>query len=52
VGILLFSIANHINYKHTKKSILALGSAAFGFATAIGAEQMLNDLASKLTYAN
>jgi hypothetical protein len=52
VGVLLFSIANHINYKFTPKSVFAMGGAAAGFAIAVGADEMLNNLASKLTYAN
>jgi hypothetical protein len=52
VAIFLFSIANHINFKFSEKSLLALAGAACGFALAIGADGMLNELASKLTYAN
>jgi hypothetical protein len=51
-AIFLFSIANHINFKFSEKSLLALGGAAFGFTLAVGADGMLNDLASKLTYGN
>ena len=53
-GITLFvwSIANHINYKFTEKGFLANGAAGIAIALAIGQNDWLTEIASKMTYAS
>ena len=52
IAVFLWSIANHINYKFTEKGFLANGSAGLAIALAIGQNEWLNEIASKMTYAS
>jgi hypothetical protein len=52
IAIFIWSIANHINYKFTEKGLMANGAAGLAIALAIGQDSWLNEVASRITYAN
>ena len=52
VAILVWSIANHINYKFTEKGFIANASAGIAIAIAIGQNDWLTEIAKQLTYAS
>ncbi|WP_309730883.1 hypothetical protein [Chamaesiphon sp. OTE_75_metabat_556] len=51
-AVLVWSIANHINYKFTEKGFLANGAAGIAIAIAVGQNSWLGEIAAKMTYAN
>ncbi|WP_310416487.1 hypothetical protein [Chamaesiphon sp. OTE_8_metabat_110] len=52
IALFVWSIANHINYKFTEKGFLANGAAGMAIALAIGQNDWLTEIASKMTYAS
>jgi hypothetical protein len=52
IAVFIWSIVNHINYKFTEKGLLANGCAGLAIALAIGQDGWLNEVATKMTYAN
>jgi hypothetical protein len=52
IALFVWSIANHINYKFTEKGFLANGAAGIAIALAIGQNDWLTEIASKMTYAS
>lgn len=52
IGILIWSLANYVNYKFTEKGIAANGAAGFAIALAISQDAWLNEIAGKFTYAS
>jgi hypothetical protein len=52
ISVFVWSIANHINYKFTEKGFLANASAGIAIALAIGQNDWLTEIATKMTYAN
>ncbi len=52
IAILIWSIANHINYKFTEKGFIANAAAGIAIAIAIGQNDWLTEIAKQLTYAS
>jgi hypothetical protein len=52
IALFVWSIANHINYKFTEKGFLANGAAGIAIALAVGQNDWLTEIASKMTYAS
>ena len=52
IAVFVWSIANHINYKFTEKGFLANGAAGVAIALAIGQNDWLMEIASKMTYSS
>ncbi|WP_309737852.1 hypothetical protein [Chamaesiphon sp. OTE_20_metabat_361] len=52
IALFVWSIANHINYKFTEKGFLANGAAGMAIALAIGQNDWLTEIASKMTHAS
>jgi hypothetical protein len=52
VALFVWSIANHINYKFTEKGFLANSAAGIAIALAIGQNDWLTEIASKITYSS
>jgi hypothetical protein len=50
--VLVWSIANHINYKFTEKGFLANGAAGIAIAVAASQNSWLTELAQSTTYAS
>jgi hypothetical protein len=51
-AVFIWSIANHINYKNTEKGFIANLAGGMGIAMAVGQDAWLNEIASKMTYAD
>ncbi len=49
VGVFVWSLANHINYKNTEKGFIANLAGGLGIATAFGQDLWLNQIATNLT---
>jgi hypothetical protein len=52
LSVFIWSIASHINYKCTEKSLFANGSAGMAIALAVGQDAWLNEIAASVTYAS
>ncbi|WP_310483341.1 hypothetical protein [Chamaesiphon sp. VAR_48_metabat_403] len=52
IAVFVWSIANHINYKFTEKGFLANASAGIAIALAISQNDMLTEMAKRMTYAS
>jgi hypothetical protein len=52
ISVFVWSIANHINYKFTEKGFIANGAAGMAIALAIGQNDWLTEIASKITYSS
>jgi hypothetical protein len=52
ISVFVWSIANHINYKFTEKGFVANASAGLAIAFAIGQNDWLTELATKMAYAS
>jgi hypothetical protein len=49
IGLFIWSLANHINYKNTEKGFIANLAGGIGIATAFGQDLWLNQIATSLT---
>jgi hypothetical protein len=52
ISVLIWSIANHINYKFTEKGFIANLSGGVAIAVAIGQNDWLTEIAKSITYAS
>lgn len=51
-GVLVWSIASHINYKFTEKGFFANGAAGLAIALAVSQNDWLTEIAKSTTYAS
>jgi hypothetical protein len=52
IGVFVWSIANHINFKFTEKGLFANGAAGMAIAIAVGQNSWIDEMAASMTYAN